>query len=111
MRGYPRCLATKSDYDAVKELYPEKYQAELQTLYSGKSIWTKTGDVAKEAAGVTDATHKVIPIIDAGTLSAKVQLTLVDDPNCKLLRIGYTVKDVEDLLAIKEAKITKVVLK
>lgn len=101
MKGFPKYLNTKADYEYIKENFPkEQWQPHWQSLLDERKNWFPTGQVESEEAGITDDTHKVVKYedMDGGT-ATYTQMELQDDPHCTLFQLGFTVEEVEAALA------------
>lgn len=98
MRGFPKTLSSKEDYLYVKDNFSvEEWKPEWQKLLDNHQVWMPTGEVASEAAGVTDATHKVEKMEEDGKVTF-MQYELQDNPEAKIYRLGFTVAEVEAAL-------------
>jgi hypothetical protein len=95
MRGNPKHLNTKFDYEYIKNQNLSGWQAQYQALLDTRLNWFKTLDLAPEDAGITDATHRVRTETDLDGVTIKYQQELQEDPNCKLFRLGFTQAEVE----------------
>ena len=110
MRGFPKNLNTKFDYEYVKENFPaELWVPEFQALLDSARDWFFVREVASEAAGITDATHKVIEnTVTTGinettgepiTTITYAQYEFKTNPTAKIFRIGYTENEVKAIIA------------
>lgn len=102
MQGYPKHLNSKADYLYVKDNFPkEQWEKDFQKLLDSRKDWVTTGTVASVEAGVTDATHRVIPEYEEnGTEpTSYAQQELQDIPTAKIFRLGFTVEEVEGYIA------------
>ena len=96
MEGPAKYLNTKFDYEYVRE-YQDNWKDYWQTLYDDRLIWDNVDLVGE---GVTDATHRLIQSQDMESQEPiTIQQELKLDEHCKLLRIGFTVEEVEAVLA------------
>lgn len=93
MRGFPKYLNSKQDYQNCLTDYPEETKSELQRLLDSRFVWVDTELLANDAAGTTDATHRVV-----NSDEGKIQQELVEDSNSELLRLGFTVQEAEDII-------------
>ena len=95
MRGLPKWLNSKDDYLYIRDNYPrDQWLPKFQELLDSRSAWFNMGEVVGD--GITDSTHKVIEI---GSLDAKkYQYELVDNPDCMLYKLGFSVEEVEGLI-------------
>jgi len=104
MKGFPKHLNTRYDVDYCLEHYPEEAKAFLAKKLTEVKKWQVTSKLAEGDAGITDATHKVVEVKDQATqeIKERYQYEYKDDPNCELFKLGFTVKEAEDILAGKE---------
>lgn len=86
-------LNTKQDYLNYLTYKPEIAKKELQLLLDTRTVWQTTAILDDAAAGVEDDTHRV-----TGEAGEYRQQVLVEDPNAKIFRLGFTVKEVEEIL-------------
>lgn len=93
MRGFPKHLNTKQDYLNCLEEFPSETKAELQRLLDNRFIWTDTAVLAATETGVTDDTHRVIKTEDGD-----IQQELKEDNCSELIRLGFTVAEIEEML-------------
>lgn len=100
MRNFPKHLNTRYDVEYCLQNYPEETRAFLAQKLAEVKQWQVTGKLAEGDAGITDETHKVVEVKDQATQEVKerYQYEYKDDLNCELFRLGYTVKEVEDIL-------------
>ena len=91
MIGDAKYLNTKFDYEYVKE-NQENWKDYYQTLYDSRLIWDNVELVGE---GVTDDTHRLIQSQDEEENPITIQQELKLDVNCKLLRLGFTVQEIE----------------
>lgn len=100
MKGFPKTLSTKADYEYVKENFPEEqWKPAWQRLLDERKNWFPIGEVESMEAGMTDELHKVEESSDYEGNTIYTQYKLQTDPNCTLKRLGFTVKEVEQALA------------
>ena len=100
MRGYPNKLTAKEDYIYIKEHFEKsRWAPDWQALLDSRLNWFITGELDKDVEGTTDEFHKVIVEETEGGEARRFQAELREDPNCKLLRLGFTVKEVKKALA------------
>lgn len=102
MRGFPKFINTRADVLNLLPDYPDEVTAFLQAIIDPKELnyWRPTGQVASEADGITDATHRVYAMYDEMTDSTTyVQQELVANPNSRIYRLGFTdVAEVEGII-------------
>jgi predicted SAM-dependent methyltransferase len=97
MKGYPKHLNTKQDYEYVRKNFPKrKWEKDFKALLESEKVWQQVKVLDDKAKGVVDDTHKV-----AESENGKVQMELKIDKNSKMARLGYTREDVERILAEK----------
>jgi glycogen synthase len=106
MKGFPKHLKTRFDVEYCLEHYPVETKASLTQKLAEVKQWQVTSKLAEGDAGTTDATHKVVEVKDQVTkeIKERYQHEYKDDPNCELFKLGFTVKEAEDILVKKEAK-------
>jgi len=106
MRDYPKYLNTKFDYEYVRQYFPrEKWEASYRDLLADSRKWLKVRELEKEEDGKIDSTHKIIPNREMDKNGEEIivyyQYEFKLDPNCKLLRLGMKVEDIEKALTIE----------
>lgn len=104
MRGIPKHLNTKFDYEFIRDQNIGGWQKRWQDLQDGYMAWISTGVLADGESGVEDETHKVDTQeqkeLDSDVVTiTRHQLEYKVNPSCKLLRIGFTIEEVETALA------------
>jgi predicted SAM-dependent methyltransferase len=103
MLGYPKVLKTKEDYEYVRQNFPkERWQADFEKLLNTQKEWFFVKELAAGEVGQSDDTHKVVcePSFeheDGATRNYQYELRY--NPNCMLMQLGYTVAEVEAILA------------
>lgn len=100
MKGFPKNLNTKHDYDYIRANFsPEMWIPEYEMLLAARTVWLPTGEIASEAEGVVDATHKVEVEQQSDKDEIKyIQYELKENPDAKIFRLGYSVAEVESIL-------------
>lgn len=101
MRGFPKYqdITTKQDIDNLLPLFPNETKEFLQQLALDAFVWQPEGDLLQfKELGLEDATHQLEEIKDDNTLLGYRQLVLVEDPNSRLHRLGYTLAQVTELV-------------
>lgn len=87
----------------LKGIFPKETKAFLESLRDDRFIWVDNGPVTKDE-GVTDETHKVVEVQTNPTESGEEptkelhQLTLIEDVNARVFRMGYTLNEINDLI-------------
>lgn len=103
MKGYPKKLNTKADYEYVRKYFSEdQWKPDWQALLDSMKDWVPIGEIASADDGVVDDTHKVTEqtSTDSGEeVVTYTQWELQTIPTCKLLRLGFTEEYVTSVLA------------
>ena len=102
MKGKPKHLNSKEDYLYAREHYEESFwRPQFQALLDGRWCWYYVSDLESAEAGVTDDTHKVVEMTNSGESGETkyAQYELRENPTAKIFRIGFTVEEVEALMA------------
>ena len=96
MRGYPKHLNTKADYEYVIANFPKKkWRKDFEELLRTEKVWEKDKTLDKGVEGKIDNEHRVIKDEDGND----VQMKLVIDPNSKMKKLGYSRKEIEKILS------------
>jgi len=106
MRGFPKVLATKQDYLFAKENFPKaQWLPAFQSLLDERIKWITTAKLEDGDKGITDVTHRIVEIKDdrTGVVQQRYQEEFTEDVNCKLLRIGFSVDEIEKLIGEEES--------
>lgn len=105
MKGKPKFLNTKQDYlnflamGAAENVTDADKKQALEDLLVGTEEWFATGNVEKNA-GITDDTHKVVSNEDITTgVTTYTQYELKKNEGARIFQLGFTIKEVQDLLA------------
>ncbi len=93
MNQYFETINTKQDCMNLLSVYPDKIKEYLSRLVNDRFIWRNTGDLPSGVAGIQDDTHKVVA---AG--SSFMQYEKIEDCNCKLYRIGFSLEEAEGII-------------
>lgn len=95
MRGYPKHLNTRTDYEYVRTHFSkEMWKADFEALLATEKEWYNLGEI--EGTGVEDDTHKVV-VDEKG--EKKYQYEYRMNPNAKIYRLGYTAEEIKDILS------------
>ncbi|MDD4601728.1 MAG: hypothetical protein PHQ46_11860 [Negativicutes bacterium] len=98
MIGYPKKLNSKFDYEFIRENFPrERWEGAYRALLDERLQWFCIGKINNGEDGAEDETHKIITT-EQNDSTEKYQYELREDPNCSLLRLGFTVEEVEAIL-------------
>lgn len=101
MVGLPKWLNTREDYLYVKDNFPrEQWEPVFRALLDERMAWLNVGRLESEAQGIINETHKVVLCGDdmPGGEIQYYQYEYREDPNCRLLQLGFTVEEVQQLL-------------
>ncbi|MBQ3569550.1 MAG: hypothetical protein IJA20_02630 [Methanocorpusculum sp.] len=100
MKGFPKNLNTKHDYEYIRANFPvEQWAPEYQMLLDSRFMWLPTGVLESEAEGIVDATHKVEVEQESAEAPAKyIQYELLENEKAKIFRLGFSVEEVESIL-------------
>jgi len=100
--GYPKHLNTKEDYLFVMANFPRgRWEKDFQLLLQDAVTWLNTGQLENAELGVTDGKRMVVSTggEDGMGKEQHYQYEYKDDPNCKLVKLGFTKAEVEKFLA------------
>lgn len=99
MKGYPKTLASREDYEYVAANFPpELWRPDWQNLLDTMCDWFFVRELTDLSEGVTDDTHKVEVNEDETGAKTYTQYEWRVNPTCKLFRIGFTEQEVRDKL-------------
>ena len=102
IKGYPKYLATKEDYEYVKKHFPkEQWKVSYQSLLDDSEKWFREEQLARTEDGINNAINMVRSEREEenGQETTKYyQYKFRLDPNCKLLRLGMKVEDIKNAL-------------
>jgi hypothetical protein len=98
MRGYPKHLNSKADYEYVLKHFPDQGKKACQQLLDTQKEWLSVGKITEivdgekpvEGAlisGIEDATHKVVTN-EAAEKVESYQYEHKVDPNCRMSQLG-----------------------
>ncbi|MDA8082283.1 MAG: hypothetical protein M0024_01330 [Nitrospiraceae bacterium] len=93
MKGFPTHINTKADVLYLLQEYPAEMMAKLRDWLDNRYSWYSTGDLADGAAGIEDATHRVV---DSDGI--RTQQELREDSTSTLFRVGLTVAEAEEMI-------------
>jgi len=99
--GFPEWLNTKDDYLYVRGNFPRgKWEPVFQALLDGRMQWLNVGLLENKADGINNDKHKVVGGESdmSKTTTQHYQYKYMEDPNCRLFKLGFTVTEVEQLL-------------
>ena len=101
MKGFPKHLNTKEDYEYIKSHFDESlWKPEFQKLLDSYKDWFFTKELNVETDGINDETHKVVEFRESeDTPPYYHQYELQVNPNAKIFKLGYTIEEVQQLIA------------
>lgn len=113
MKGNPKTLNSKFDYEYIKENCDVSFWLpRWKGLLEGRFVWVPTGELESEEAGITDDTHRVEVSQTTDDLGEETttytQLELVENPNSTFAVLGFTEEEVNAAIAEGEALINNV---
>ena len=100
MRGFPKVLNSRQDYENVVNDFG--YTAKVKRAYEGLLNTAEKYEFDKELAAESDLTgpepeYKVMTQEEEGTETI-VQYKLVDNPNGKIFKLGFTIDEVQEVV-------------
>lgn len=102
MKGYPKHLNTREDYEYVRANFPrKKWEKDFKNLLNTEA-WYAVGTYDTKEGLAEDATHKVEGSTTTNENGEEVTTygyyELKDNPLAKIYRIGYTKEEVQAVL-------------
>ena len=98
MIGYPKTLNSKVDYEFVRKNFSrEKWEPAFRALLDERQEWFNVGEI-NPIDGINDATHKVVQS-ESNEKLTYYQFELRDNPYAMLYKLGFTVPEIEAILA------------
>lgn len=99
MQGFPKHLNSKFDYDYIKINFPrESWTPFFEELLNTQKVWVCAKNLVEGEAGIIDATHKVVENEDMDKTVKRYQYEYIIDQNSPMIKLGYTEKEIEDIL-------------
>jgi len=99
MRGSPKYLNTRADYDYMRAHFAaEVWRPYWQELLDSRFVWQISGTLGDGEDGIEDATHRMQVEQDYQGNEVRYQMKLVEDAHAKIFRLGLTVAEVEEAL-------------
>ncbi len=100
MRGYPKILNTKDDYEYVRDNFPKsQWQADWQNLLDTMRDWVPLWTLKSRESGIEDETHKITSETRDNeygeypeTVYTQWEYQVI--PTCKLLILGFSEEEV-----------------
>lgn len=94
---YPRILATKSDYEFVRQNFPKDlWEKDFNNLLETQYNWFFTKVLEDNEEVEQNFVQKIVTDSQTGVRSLYIWK---QDPNCKLLQLGYTEQEVINILS------------
>lgn len=94
---YPRILATKSDYEFVRQNFPKDlWEKDFNNLLETQYNWFFTKVLEDNEEIEQNFVQKIVTDPQTGVRSLYIWK---QDPNCKLLQLGYTEQEVINILS------------
>lgn len=103
MKGYPKSLNTKADYEYVRTHFDRTYWEKDFTRLLDVERWFPLGEYDSTDGLLLDDTHKVDKqesTVDSETVTKYLYSELRTDKNAKIFRLGYAVTEVQEILGI-----------
>lgn len=91
MKGFPKYFNTRFDVELGLTDYPEQTKEYLQTLSDNRFVWQTVSEHTEEPTAAEG--QRVVPQEESTWLLQE----LVEDENCTLFRLGFTVDEVAEL--------------
>lgn len=98
MIGIPKHFNTLEDVNNSFAIDKDATKKELKVLLEGRFSWFQVGKLAEGEEGITDDTHKVIPMQKDDGSTERWQYEMREDSNAWMYRIGLTVERINELL-------------
>lgn len=105
MKGFPKHLNTKADYEYIRRAFPESqwkpcWQALLDSAYDWFTVFELE---SKEIGEEIEGKARVLTETDDATGKVRYfQSYMQMNPNCRLLKLGFTEDEVKKVLGIKD---------
>lgn len=94
---YPRILATKSDYEFVRQNFPKDlWEKDFNNLLETQYNWFFTKVLEDNEEVEQNFVQKIVIDPQTGVRSLYIWK---QDPNCKLLQLGFTEQEVINILS------------
>lgn len=103
MRGFPKNLNSKEDYQYVRDNFPaEEWKPEFQALLDTMKDWFFVKELATDEVAPEGDTYKVVESEKTGEATEGEKTRSLyeyrENPTCKLLQLGFTKEEVEEAL-------------
>lgn len=107
MKGFPKHLNTKADYEYIRRAFPESqwkpcWQALLDSAYDWFTVFELE---SKEIGEEIEGKARILTETDDATGKERYfQSYMQMNPNCRLLKLGFTEDEVKKVLGIKDER-------
>lgn len=101
MKGFPKHLNSRADYEYIRKNFPrEQWEPCWRALLAEGKNWFIAYKLESEAAGITDATHKVVKYEaqDEEHQDEFYQYEFHTDPASDMIRLGFTEEEILKVL-------------
>ena len=99
MRGYPKNLQTREDYEYVLANFPKKdWEQDFKDLLSSRFDYVFQHIMTDDEVVPSEIPHKVLPQTDEKGNPVRELYYIIERPNSKIFQLGYTVAEVEEIL-------------
>lgn len=99
MKGFPKRLNSKMDYEYIKNYFPkEQWMPYWRALLDERTNWFCVNKLTSAEEGVTDGNHKVVESKGQDDTVEYYQYELQEDPASDFYKLGFTVDEVERAL-------------
>lgn len=101
MRGFPKYpdITTREDVENLMPLFPNETAEFLKQLALDSFVWQTDDTIIKHREdGIEDETHQLEEIRENNIVVGYKQQTLVEDPNSRMHRMGYTLAKITELV-------------
>lgn len=111
MVGLPKKLNSREDCEYLLEHFSaEEWLPYFEGLLEGANEWFWDRELESPSDGIEDETHKVVESTGDDMSGGEpktiyIQYEYRPNPNCDLLRFGYTVPEVQEIVAKGKAEL------
>lgn len=99
MKGFPKHLNSKYDYEYVRKNFPrEEWEPLFQGLLEEKKAWFCTKKLDNDELGYKDDQRKVVECENTDGAKERYQYELLDNPNSTMILLGYTESEIRGFL-------------
>lgn len=99
MKGMPKTWNSKKDVMYCFDYWPNQTKEALQKFIDNRMEWLIDHKMTDTETGTEDDTHKVAKVTDEDdNVTERYQMVLQEDPNAKIFRLGFTIREATDLV-------------